>query len=273
MRFFLILSTLSMLCGVCLSADKPPEKFPRDKDDVYLLRIKSDPKIATDKEVNICGYVYVSDYFPNYTHPAHHYNLAFVEGAKNVGDKAGEVAFLYLSKPNREDSGLKPRPNFDKAAADAIAKIADREAENKLTIVRAKVVIMNQRWDVLNLVDLQFYDSAKKEWGPWIIRPTKEADAKEQQAKEKADEEERQAKVKAEADMKAAAIQKKEAEEQKAKAARQSNEKLASSRLKTAKAIFAKDKTSGKRKLQEIIDDHPNTESAKEAKKLVDSAE
>lgn len=260
-----LFASILLLCEFCLAEGKTAEKFPHSKDDVTLLRIKQDPKIAIDERVTVCGYVSTSSYYDyRYQNSKNsHASFGFLQGADKIGVRTDEVAFLYFWKPFDSDADPKDySQSVNKNRARTISMIEEATEKKMPLIIRAKVTLLGREWNMLELADVQFYDEDKKVWGPWMIESAILADM---QAKKDAE--------KAAADMKVAEAQKKEADKQKAKDARKSDEKLASSRLKTAKVIFAKDKSGGKKKLKEIIEEHPNTESAKEAQKLLDSAE
>jgi len=180
-----------------------PDKTWKVGDETLLTRVKANPQDYLGKVFIICGGVQVDDYYiwAPYDDRAKdtHYSLEFREAAKDMESFSGESAHLYLSKQR------------GKPIMDALMKVAeDTVGPNLYKTVRVKVTLRpevyarDKHWDLLEVLDVQFGDREKKQWGPWAteqaekdrIKNFKEAQRRaEQEAEQKAQDQAEQKKA------------------------------------------------------------------------------
>lgn len=157
------LFALLLACPASLAHEK--ELFLRQADETSIVRIKADPDLARDKIVVIAGYVTIDDYYSD-AHPNQertHQSVRFVEFLEPTGDEL-EAAHLYLARD------VFKRP---------MESIRDAAAKKKCRIARVEVMLLDDEWDMLEVLDIQLYDKVAKRWEPWLVRTAKEAAAKQ----------------------------------------------------------------------------------------------
>ena len=242
---------VAMLTSISYAQDDiGKRKVPRLHDETTLVRLKSNPERAVGKPITICGFVTVSDYYNfSYTDAAEtHYSLVFLEAGETIGDPLVERASLYFSKS---------------VGAIAVEEITKATEKKKQKLVRAEVTILPAAWaeskqsDVLEVLDIQFYNIKTETWDPWVLKTQREADEKAKLMAEKAIKA-KAAKLKEEKAAKIAAIPKK------------SNEEQAANKLKLARLLVGKNDAAAKKKFKEIVDQFPDTPAAKEAQQLLE---
>jgi uncharacterized cupin superfamily protein len=169
-------------------------KIPPQADETALIQVMLHPERYVGVTFTICGALRISDYY-NYSYTNlrdNVYSLDFRELNKDLVP-SGDQAQLYLSK------------GFGDPIIDVFTENREKIAQTqKFMLVRAKVCLLStvyekdKRGDMLQLLDVQFWDKESKKWKPWtVLEAQKKAKAKaEAEAKVQA---EAQAKAQAEA--------------------------------------------------------------------------
>lgn len=231
------------------------KKVPHLEDETSLIRIKATPETAVGKTAIICGGVEIGDYY-NFSYgnsEESHFSLKFKEAGETFGDISGESANLYFAKTRGQE------------AIEVLAKAAEKNKGGRvLKLARVKVTLVagrfqsDKQWDMFEVLDMQFFDNAADKWLPWIVETQLESEKKLAAAKAEEARTRREEAVKA----KLAAMK---AQEKPPK----SKEEAAAAKLKLAKSLLEKNETAGKKRLQEILDQFPDSTAAEEAGKIL----
>lgn len=136
-------------------------------DETRLVRLKADPPAYVGKTITICGGIRIHDYY-NYSYRGRersHYSLAFEESGDSPRKLGGDDCHLYLLR------------KYGGSIVETLAKFAEEKGNSTaLKLARVKVKLLpeyygTKQWDMLEVVDVQFFDKQKSEWQPWIVEP------------------------------------------------------------------------------------------------------
>lgn len=134
-----------------------------DGTEISLNIIKADPKKYFGKPFSMVGQIEIDDYynFAYFNAQDEFYSLRFRQvllAKDGVTGRRGEMAHLYLKK---DDVG--------KSIIDAILELGD-ESKPFVRVLAGEGRIQNDApqvaWEMLELVDLQFF--SEKKWQPWL---------------------------------------------------------------------------------------------------------
>lgn len=145
--------------------------FPFKGDETKLVQVKANPEEFTDKTIILVGVIEVSDYYNHWyadCQTSHHsFRFFEVDADRNLGNKA----HLYMLRKN------------GKTVAKNVAELETLKKDESVVrrVCRVQVVLRPHvweaggRWDMFDLIDIQFLNEDQTDWQPWITEPERKS--------------------------------------------------------------------------------------------------
>ena len=133
---------------------------PHHDDETKLIRLKTDPDAFVGKTFILCGSVLATNYY-NYDYrssQSSHYSFRFRQSGRTWEDETDEEVTGYLER------------NRGRPIADRVIEV--QEKQNAWKACRIKGTILpggSERWDTIEILDIQFLNSAGDDWGSWML--------------------------------------------------------------------------------------------------------